>query len=91
MLDMPDRSLQKSVEGLRSEMNRIGEGKERKKEQIQELINDLENHIQNPGDKEHSQKIADSLPDLIKEFEMEHPKLTRIMNDILVILGNAGI
>ncbi len=91
MLTMAEKSLHESVQGLRSEMNRIGEGKDKKKEQIRELITDLENHMQNPHDQQHSQKIVDSLPGLISEFEMEHPRLTTILNDILVILSNAGL
>ncbi len=35
--------------------------------------------------------LAEDIKEAISEFEIEHPRLTGILNDIMIALGNLGI
>lgn len=88
---MSQEKLRKSLETLRQDIDQLDEKDQALKDRMNKLANDVEHHLAHPEDKDHSKKLLDSIPGLITEFEVEHPDLTKKLNDILVILSNMGI
>ena len=76
---------------MRSDINQLDEKEQALKDRMNQLADDVERHLDHPEDKDRSKKLLDSISGLIEEFAVEHPELTKKLNDILVILSNMGI
>ncbi len=88
---MANEQLRKSIRDIRGEINRIEFKNTAKKDQMQELLDELENHMDHPEDVENSQKLIDKLEGVIEEYEVKHPHLASALEEILVTLSNMGI
>ena len=53
---------------------------------LHQLIADVETQLVEPDE-----SLADELRHRVETFEVEHPRLTSIMNDLMVTLSNLGI
>jgi len=54
-------------------------------------LSDLEENFHSLEGSEHRVHLVSDLKEAISEFEVEHPRLTGILNDIMVALSNLGI
>lgn len=82
---MPKQELQSLVSKLSSESKNL-EGLDQAAEQkLEALINKMEQEIQSPD------QVATGIQNAIAEFEITHPKITCILEEITVLLGNMGI
>ncbi len=86
---MSERQLQEQLERLRALVNEIGAEKPESLERLNRLVSDIEVRLEDRGGGRHD--LADAVKDAIRHFEVEHPRATAVLNDIMVTLGNMGI
>ncbi|MDF1836330.1 MAG: DUF4404 family protein [Planctomycetota bacterium] len=88
---MQDAKLRESLEQLRREINGSGLGRGPALDRLNGLISDLETKLD--GDKEDPPEggLVDAVKESIGHLELEYPRTTRILNQILTTLGGAGI
>ena len=79
--------LQKTLQALRSEIAELGAGELEHKKRLEQLVEDIETKIDSP---EHSNMVQD-VKNSVAHFEVSHPKITEVLNDIMVSLSNIGI
>jgi hypothetical protein len=60
------------------------------KERLETLMDNIEQNVDYDAPTEHHDVIED-VKDAITHFEVEHPQITAILNDIMVTLSNSGI
>jgi hypothetical protein len=61
------------------------------REKLDELMRFVEMKLQRPDDPAHHERLVEHLEDNIQHFEVSHPDLTAVMNNMLVMLSNLGI
>ena len=76
---------------LKSEINRLKENDKITSEKLAGLIPEIEHLIANPEDSAHKSAVIKNLESHIESFEIKHPDLTGILNQIMVMLSNIGI
>ncbi|MBV1915391.1 MAG: DUF4404 family protein [Pseudomonadales bacterium] len=82
---MSEQKLQSLVSQLNSESKKlegIDQGAEQK---LETLIRDMEQDLQSPD------QVATGIQNVIAEFEVTHPRITAILEEMTVLLGNMGI
>ncbi len=88
---MSREDLRKSLERLHSELDKLEGDNELARERLKHLVSDLEHQLENPDDAAHRDTLIERLHDFIEQFEVKHPRVTGIANDIMVTLSNLGI
>ncbi len=72
-------------------MNDLGAGKPESIERLNRLITDIESQLENRGNQTQHEDLIANVQGAIRHFEVEHPRATAILNDIMVALSNIGI
>ncbi len=88
---MPREKLRKHLADLQSEINRLKENDTETREKLAGLTSEIEQMIANPDDSEHKNALINNLQANIESFEIKHPDLTGVLNQIMVMLSNMGI
>jgi len=88
---MPDEKLRRSLEDLRSELERLEAEEAQVRERLSALIAGVETRLEKPEDSAHHQSLVQDLRQSISQFEVSSPRATAILNQIMVTLGNMGI
>ncbi len=88
---MSDEQLRKSLDELRSELERLEAEEAQVKQRLDALISGVETRLDKPEDKDLHQSLVQDLRQSISQFEVSHPRATAILNEIMVTLGNMGI
>lgn len=88
---MGTENLHQQIAALREAVEALGAGDDAAKARIEQLIADLERHVDNPGDAAHRSSVNAALPKLVEQFEVSHPQLTEVLNRVLVALSGMGI
>ena len=88
---MSTDELRKPLERLRAEIKKLGEEDEAIKRRMKRLVADLERKLESSEDPEPEPQLIDSLRRNVERFEVEHPRLTGVLNHIMVQLSNIGI
>lgn len=85
---MDEKEIYQQLETLKGELAETSLGDETR-EKMLGLIDRIEEQMHTPaGD---SEGISEQFEILVTEFELSHPKLTGVVNNLLVTLGNMGI
>ncbi len=88
----PDETaLKAELQVLRAELDRSVAHDSPARPRIEQLLRDLESHLDETGEAGPGQNLIGGLRAAIQHFEAEHPRATAIMNDIMVVLSNMGI
>lgn len=88
---MTEKNITQALAELRAQIDQLASANAATRERLQSLLSDLEENLHSlEGSEPHLHLVSD-LREAISEFEVEHPRLTGIMNDIMVALGNLGI
>ena len=77
--------LKRELEELKNELNQINS----EDPKLQKLAGDVDEALAQTG--EVSRALAHSLQHTAEEFEMHHPQLTVIINNIMTSLSSLGI
>lgn len=87
---MSEREILETLEQLRAQiaaMDADGASKAR----LQSLVQGLEQKLRTPADEDHHLHLVEEVKDAISYFEVEHPRLTGILNDLMLALSSMGI
>lgn len=88
---MSRAELEHSLEKLRGELDALGPEAATTRTRLAALIDDIEDELstlESPGD---GDSLLEKLQHQVEIFEIEHPRVTNILNDIMVTLSNLGI
>ena len=83
--------LQKTLQSLRAEIEKLGEGDQESKKRLEQLVEDIETKIKSPEDIDQHPNLVREVKDSVASFEVSHPKITGFLNDIMIALSNMGI
>ena len=87
---MAEKEVSEALFNLRSEIERMEEGNPELKAKLEGLLDDLEDNLEATEDVNHLHLVED-MKEAVSQFEMQHPTLTGILNELMVALGNMGI
>jgi hypothetical protein len=88
---MTDREIVPALTDLRAEIEQLDKADAATRERLEELVNRLEQQLTAAELGQHQLHLVEDIKDAITEFEVEHPRMTGILNDIMVTLSNLGI
>lgn len=94
---MSDSDLHTLIGQLKAEISRLGPGDEEARVRLQALVTDVEQRLgaveQDDTDAadEGDEDLMERLRETVERFEVEHPRTTGILNNIMVTLGSMGI
>jgi len=83
--------LKKTLQSLRTEIEKLGEGEQESKKRLEQLVKDIETKIKSPEDIDQHSNLVHEVKDSVAYFEVNHPKITEFLNDIMIKLSNMGI
>jgi hypothetical protein len=85
---MDEQEIYQQLESLKQELanSAVDEGA---REKMLGLIDRIEEQMHTPGGADDG--ISEQFETLVTEFEVSHPTLTGIVNNLLVALGNMGV
>ena len=76
---------------LRTEINRLEVNDESTRDRLNNLTSEIEHLLENPDDTTRNLALVQNLQMHTKQFEIEHPSVTSVLNQIMVTLSNMGI
>lgn len=85
---MSEQQLREQLERLRAIVNEIGADRPDSLQRLNELIGEIEGQLSGGG---REQYLTDAVGAAIRHFEIEHPRATAVLNDLMVTLANMGI
>ncbi|MBM4201471.1 MAG: DUF4404 family protein [Gammaproteobacteria bacterium] len=88
---MTDREIVPALADLRAEIEQLDKADAATRERLEELVDRLEQQLTAAELGQHQLHLVEDIKDAITEFEVEHPRMTGILNDIMVTLSNLGI
>ncbi len=88
---MSTSELHEPLERLRTEIKKLGEDDEAIKQRMKGLVADLERKLESSGEDSEHESLVESLRENVERFEVEHPRLTAVLNQVMVSLSNMGI
>lgn len=88
---MTEKNITQALTELRAQIDQLATSNAATREKLQGLLTELEDNFHSLEGSEHHIHLIGDLKEAISEFEVEHPRLTGILNDIMVALSNLGI
>ncbi len=85
---MDEQEIYQQLESLKQELAKSAVGEDAR-EKMLGLIDRIEEQMHTPDGAEDG--ISEQFEALVTEFEVSHPTLTGIVNNLLVTLGNMGV
>jgi predicted transcriptional regulator len=79
-----------AVKALRRESHKLDSDDSETTEKLNQLIDKLENQTKQPAIQDH-QSLAEFMSSLVESIEYRHPKISAIVNDLLVKLASMGV
>ena len=83
--------IHNSLEDLRDVINRLDHDDRSAREELNRRILDIEELLEAPDFDEGKLALIDKLETDTQKFEIEHPRITSILNRIAITLSNMGI
>lgn len=88
---MTEQQINSALEELRREIERLDLSDAETKERLSGLVESIEQRM-TPGVVEEDQPdLIAEMNDAVTQFEVEHPRITGILNDIMMALSSSGI
>jgi hypothetical protein len=88
---MSRQQLEEALERLRHELDALDAGAGDAHARLRAVITDVEDQLADLEAGEGDGSLAERIRHQIELFEVEHPRITTILNDIMVTLSNLGI
>ena len=85
------KELLAALEMLRTEVDSLAQDHAPVRKRLDALISDIEGQIGDLDEAKHRAKLHRRLDKLVAQLEAGHPKITDILNRIMVTLSNMGI
>jgi uncharacterized protein YoxC len=87
---MAEKEVSEALFNLRSEIESLDGANPELRQRLEGILDDLENRLEATEDENHLHLVED-MKEAVTQFEVEHPRLTGILNDLMVSLSNLGI
>ncbi|QSA98473.1 DUF4404 family protein [Methylococcus sp. EFPC2] len=88
---MSEQQVSTALEELRREIDQLELDDQAARERLTGLIESIEQRLI-PGVVDEDQPdLVDEVKDAVTHFEVEHPRITGILNDLMMALSNLGI
>ena len=87
---MPKNKIRELLEQLQGELDQVDPQDEKGRKLLENITEDINSFLQQ-SDAQRDETILQRLQDTIDHFNIEHPKLTMALLEVLSILSNAGI
>jgi chromosome segregation ATPase len=88
---MSREQLEHALKRLRSELDDLDQGPGEANAELHALITEVEGQLDSLELGNDDTSVADKVKNYIEQFEIEHPRVTNILNEIMVTLSNMGI
>ena len=82
---MPKKQLQSLVSKLQEETKNLEDLDQGAEQKLKALISNMEQELDSPD------QVAKGIQNTIAEFEVTHPRISAILEEITILLGNMGI
>lgn len=86
---MTEQKINDALGELRKEGEQLDNPEQ--KELLESLLENIEQNVDYSGTVDEHQDLVEDVKDAITHFEVEHPRITGILNEIIMALGNMGI
>ncbi len=87
---MADIEINEAIFNLRREIEGLGDQNPELRIKLEALLNELEDRLEATDD-ENYLHLVENMKETVAQFEVEHPRMTGILNDLMVMLSNLGI
>ena len=87
---MSNEKISASIELLRAEIDNLKVEDAAAKLRLESLVAELERQLTEP-ERDGASPIDESVKEMIEHFEVEHPRITGVLNDLMVTLSGMGI
>ncbi|MEQ8231956.1 MAG: DUF4404 family protein [Gammaproteobacteria bacterium] len=88
---MSRAELEHSLDKLRGELDALGPEASETRARLAALIDEIEQELATLETAADGDSLLEKLQHQVEVFEVEHPRVTNILNDIMVTLSNLGI
>ncbi|WP_257112216.1 DUF4404 family protein [Pseudomonas ficuserectae] len=88
---MPARELQEQLNTLREQLEHNPPLSESDRENLHELMQQIETEIQLENATHEGSSLADGVNLAVERFELEHPTIAGTLRNIVQTLGNIGV
>jgi len=85
------KPLEESLSKLRAEIGALDLGDEAARQRLERLVREVEQTLANPDVPPGDGTLGDQLKTSILSFEVSHPRLAVVMNEVVEKLGQMGI
>jgi hypothetical protein len=85
------KPLDESLSKLRSEIQALDIGDQEARLRLEQLIRDIERKLGNPQGGAPDKTLGEQLRSSILAFEVSHPRLATVMNEVMEKLSHMGI
>jgi len=86
---MTEQKINDALDELRKQGEEIDNPES--KERLTNLVENIEQNVDYTGVSEEHQDLIEDVKDAITHFEVEHPHITGVLNEIMMTLSNSGI
>jgi len=86
---MSEQKINDALDALREEGDRLDSSEA--KERLTNLVDNIEQNVDYTGLSVDHQDLVEDVKDAITHFEVEHPSITGLLNEVMMTLGNIGI
>jgi len=86
-----NEKLQETLQALRKEIDKLKPDETESKDRLEQLIRKLELKLDRPDDTNRHLSLTEGLSDSLTYFEVSHPRITGVLNDLMMTLSNMGI
>ncbi len=87
---MSHERIHAAIEALRAEINKLDAEDTVSRARLDQLVRELQEQL-DAGDAASPAVLEGSVTELIEQFEVEHPRITGVLNDLMVTLSGMGI
>lgn len=87
---MSHEKIHAAIDALRTEINKLDVDDSVSRARLDRLVGELQAQIDG-GEGASPAGLEGSVTELIEQFEVEHPRITGVLNDLMVTLSGMGI
>lgn len=87
---MAEIEISEAIFNLRQEIEQLGDSNPELKGKLEGLLDELEDKLEATEDENHLHLVED-MKEAVSQFEVEHPTITGVLNELMVTLSNMGI
>ena len=88
---MSEQRMAEALDDLRQELKRLAAGDQEANQRVSGLVEDIEQRLKADTVPEHRPRLLREMEDIVTELEVQHPRITGIINDMMMTLSNFGV